>query len=140
MSEDRLTHGISPRQQSGGFRRDVMSDHFNLLTGAIKQYITKYGDYLVDVYQKVKVGGALRTSKQERDAVFRLAHKYQQFGGQANRPMSERNFTQMVRSIPTITGRNRPHQSGGGFHRPVSNQPSRRLRPIYRDYLTTFQS
>lgn len=120
--------------QHGGIRDDVMGDHLNLIRGSIKRYITHYGDLLVNLYAKVKVGGALDTTKQEREAIYRLADRYQQMGGREDKPMSEKRFTELVRSIPKLHTVELPVQTGGSGYR----EPSRRVSVLYYDYLSDF--
>ena len=54
-----------------------MTENIDLVTGLIKNKIEKYGDLLVNLYTKVKKGGALTTNARERKALYKLADQYQ---------------------------------------------------------------
>ncbi len=115
--------------------------HLNLLKGLVKTQLEKYGDELVNLYQKVKRGGALTTSKEERQALYNLADKYQIMRGNTN-PINAAEFTGLVNSIKENVALKQMVQWGGGTDglKQKNTKPSKRLAPLYQDYLLNYKS
>ena len=70
----------------------------NLIKAIVKTQMEKYGDLLVNLYQKVKNGGALTTTDNEKKALYNLAENYSNLRG-GNTPVNEIDFTNLVRNI-----------------------------------------
>ncbi len=107
----------------------------DLITGLVKSHLEHYGDQLVNLYQKVKVGGALQTTDREKAALFHIADHYQQVKGKKGRPVDELTFTSIFNNLNQNTALRQMVQWGGAGLKPKKIVVSRRLHPIYLDYL-----
>ena len=115
----------------------------NLIKAIVKTQMEKYGDLLVNLYQKVKKGGALTTTDNEKKALYNLAENYSNLRG-GNSPVNEIDFTNLVRSIKQNKPLQQMIQWGGTLV--INNncrsldKASKRLKPLYWDYLLHYRS
>jgi len=97
---------------------------------------------LVNLYQKVKEGGALTTTDNEKKALYNLAENYSNLRG-GNTPVNEIDFTNLVRNIKQNKPLQQMIQWGGSSI--INNdrsltKASKRLQPLYLDYLLHYRS
>jgi hypothetical protein len=114
----------------------------NLIKAIVKTQMEKYGDLLVNLYQKVKEGGALTTTDNEKKALYNLAENYSNLRG-GNTPVNEIDFTNLVRNIKQNKPLQQMIQWGGSsiFNNGRSlTKASKRLQPLYLDYLLHYRS
>ncbi len=108
----------------------------DLITGIVKSNLEHYGDHLVNLYQKVKVGGALQTTEREKAALFNITDQYQLIRGEKDQPIDELSFTRIFNKLNQNTAlRQMVQWGGGGAVKPKKLVVSKRLHPIYLDYL-----
>lgn len=134
-----------------------MKGNIDLVTGLFKNQIEKYGDLLVNLYTKVKKGGALTTNVRERKALYRLADQYQDIlvkksvnKNKANKNLDrdkiidilpEINFTELVNGIKKNIVVQQMTQWGGSTNYQSNivrstHKSSKRLSPLYQDYIS----
>ena len=118
----------------------------NLIKAIVKTQMEKYGDLLVNLYQKVKNGGALTTTDNEKKALYNLAERYTDLRGGTS-PVNEIDFTNLVRSIKQNKPLRQMIQWGGttmtntklAKEAKVAKE-SNRLHPLYCEYLIHYRS
>ena len=128
---------------------DNISENVDLIKGLVKNNMKKYGDLLVNLYEKVKGGGALETTSQERKILYSMANRYGQLQG-FTKPINEVGFTNLFNAIRDNVVLQQMVQWGGGKNlnminttRPRNpryhNSSSIRVKPLYRNYISNYQ-
>lgn len=75
-----------------------LDENVDLIKGLVKDKMRKYGDLLVNLYEKVKKGGALETTIQEKKVIFKMANKYGDLQGVVT-PISQVDFSNIFNGI-----------------------------------------